>query len=469
MELRRKFGLLALIFLVSLCTNLVMSGWCIIVYFRSAFIESETDFAAEQQLAMLRTLVRQRMGLLGGPDVLADQDVQSFARNVRSGLARMEEQGLAEALADLWPRIQTAAQRVEAPPEVNRGNPAGTEPRAALIELERLLAKGVMALGQRRQAHVERAAEVQQRVVQILVVNTAVGALLCAAGLLFFRRWVTQPVADLRKATQEFAQGNLSFRTRPRSSDELGRLAQEVNLMAATIQEMQSRLVESERLAAAGEMVTRLTHNMRNPLVSIRWLAEAVRDREESDPETAECLRRLIRTVDRLEKWFHDLQQTVTPLTLEPQRIRIAGLIDDVTAVLQPMMDRHQVQMRAEVNGGIEHCDVIVDRGHMEQALVALLTNAVQASQPGQEVRIRVERTDGTAGRWQLAVEDDGEGIPPEIRDKIFAPYFTTKQDGSGIGLPIASKVIKAHGGDLTVESEPGRGSRFVASLPGLI
>ncbi|MFH0980063.1 MAG: ATP-binding protein, partial [Planctomycetota bacterium] len=114
-------------------------------------------------------------------------------------------------------------------------------------------------------------------------------------------------------------------------------------------------------------------------------------------------------------------------------------------------------------------CRVRVDALHMEQALVALLTNAIQASAPDQSVRVWVRPAPETRGAWQLAVEDDGVGIRPEIREAIFLPYFTTKPDGNGIGLAIANKVVRTHGGRLTVESEPARGSRFLALLPGLV
>jgi len=97
------------------------------------------------------------------------------------------------------------------------------------------------------------------------------------------------------------------------------------------------------------------------------------------------------------------------------------------------------------------------------------VTNAVQASQAGQVVQIRADLVPESPSRWRLTVEDEGVGIPPELRKKIFLPYFTTKPEGNGIGLAMASKVIRLHGGDLAVESEVGRGSRFHATLPGRV
>ena len=106
---------------------------------------------------------------------------------------------------------------------------------------------------------------------------------------------------------------------------------------------------------------------------------------------------------------------------------------------------------------------------HFEQALVALMTNALQASERGQAVTVQVSSDTHTPWRWCLTVADEGAGIPPELREKIFLPYFTTRPGGSGLGLAMAGKVVKLHGGRLEVESKPGEGSRFTATMPGLI
>jgi two-component system sensor histidine kinase AtoS len=185
-----------------------------------------------------------------------------------------------------------------------------------------------------------------------------------------------------------------------------------------------------------------------------------------SDPETAEQQRRIIETVDRFEKWLRELQQSVSPVTLSLQRISVARLIADVAKVLQPMADRLGVSIVSDVD--ISLGDVRADNHHMEQALVALLTNAIQASKAGKVVRVSAKRAAAGSSEWCLAVADQGPGIPPAIRDKIFLPYFTTKPDGSGVGLSTANKVVTAHGGRLTVESEPGCGSVFVATMPDL-
>jgi signal transduction histidine kinase len=276
---------------------------------------------------------------------------------------------------------------------------------------------------------------------------------------------VLHPVDDLREATKQIAQGRFDYRIQPRSRDELGQLASEVNQMAATIVDMQTKMIEQERLAAAGEMVTRLAHNIRNPLAGIRGLSETTLQLNQDDAETVGCQERIIATVDRFEKWLRDLQQSVSPLTIQPKPVAIEALLADTLAALQPMLDRHNVSVEKQVDPNLKH--VSVDGGHFEQAVVSLVTNAIQASNRGQTVRLRVEGVPGDSGHWRFSVEDEGAGVPAELREKIFEPYFTTKPDGNGIGLSTARKVVRLHGGQLSVESEEGRGSRFEMYMPG--
>jgi signal transduction histidine kinase len=120
----------------------------------------------------------------------------------------------------------------------------------------------------------------------------------------------------------------------------LGQLAEEVNEMSATVVAIQTQLVEQERLAAAGEMVTRLAHNIRNPLAGIRGLAEATTALHPEDIELVGCQQRITDTVDRFEKWLRDLQQSVTPLKLNLQPVRLEELVGGVMTALRPMFDR---------------------------------------------------------------------------------------------------------------------------------
>ena len=471
MRLRHKFGVLALIYVVSLSANLVMSAWCILVYFQSAFGEYEAAILAQDQIEHVRSLFNRQLELCqgnGSPDELKAGS-KLTRQEMATVLASIADDPSSDSPNDLWQRIQqSAAQAEEAVARrCSTGEALSKAERAAFRELDVLLGSASAAFSLRRQTSVARATGTQQQIKAILLVNTACGAALCVLGLVVVRRWVLHPVAELREATKQVSQGNFGYRIKPRSQDELGRLADEVNQMAATIVDMQAKLVEKERLAAAGEMITRLAHNIRNPLAGIRGLAEATIQGRDSDDDVCPHQQRIIETVDRFESWLRGLQHSVSPMDLNLQRISIGDLVANVVRALRPMAERRRVVIEVSVAPEVDQVEV--DSLHFEQALVALITNAVQASRESQVVRVAVDLVPETAGRWQLTVEDQGAGIPPDLQDKIFTPYFTTKPDGGGVGLATASKVVNTHGGELTLESEPDQGSRFTAVMPGLV
>lgn len=133
-----------------------------------------------------------------------------------------------------------------------------------------------------------------------------------------------------------------------------------------------------------------------------------------------------------------------------------------------------RVELRVDMNGAPD--EVMIDPRHMEQAVVALISNAIEASPAGGVVRIETGMDNGAC--WRLAVSDQGAGVPEDLRGSIFKPYFTTKADGNGIGLAVAQQVAKAHGGQLDLDNPParrsegkfpgsgGRGATFVLRLP---
>jgi signal transduction histidine kinase len=228
---------------------------------------------------------------------------------------------------------------------------------------------------------------------------------------------------------------------------------------------MQGKLIVQERQAAAGELFQRVAHNIRNPLAGIRGLAEATSRSDAPAEEISAYQQRIIRAVDRLEKWLRDVQQTVAPVNINPQPTDLHELIENVRHVLAPMADRIGVAIVVAIDPAARY--VMVDAFHFEQALVALITNAVQASHSGQTVRVRVAPVQDAADEWCVSVEDDGVGISPELRSKVFLPHFTTRPDGNGIGLAMAARVVHTHGGRMALESAPGAGSRFDAFMPG--
>jgi signal transduction histidine kinase len=475
MDLKHKLRLIAVAYAASLIGTLVTSAWCIVVYFGSVLSESQQNLAFEEGVVQLRGHVRRQRDLVQdsplGPR--AAEEYQGMQEEIAFALEWIREQGESLAGQEIWPQLDAAMAAKDAVARARllpRGDtqevlPLTAEDLAAFVKLDRLLGGLVTSAGLARARSVQDTERTQRRILSILAGNAALGVFLCLLGLYSAGRWMIRPVEDLREATRQFSAGNFGHHIDIRSKDELGRLAAEVNAMGATIVDMQRRLVEQERLAAAAEMVRLLAHNIRNPLGGIRGLAEALAQRHVADKESAECLQRIIATVDRFERWLRDVQQSVSPLELKLRPVDVGEPISNVVTALRPMLDRREVRIHVEIQPELR--EIELDALHFEQALVALVTNAVQVSEPGQQVAIRARLAPGEPGRWQLIVEDQGPGVPPELRDKVFLPFFSTKRDGSGLGLPMARKVVMLHGGELRIESNPGGGSRFMAVLPG--
>lgn len=270
-------------------------------------------------------------------------------------------------------------------------------------------------------------------------------ALTVFLGFLLFTRWIVRPVGSLRAATRRISAGDYEHRVDVRGEDELAQLSGEVNQMASTIDSMTLERVERERLAAIGEMVRRVAHNLRNPLAGIRSLAEVTRAELDESSELRDVQTRIIQTVDRFESWLRDLLHSTRPLQIEPVRLELTSWIPHVVAPLRPLAESRRITL--ELVSGSGPIVVNADSAHLEQAVVAVVTNAVQAAPIRGRVEIRLARS--TANEAQLDVLDSGPGVAPEDRERIFRPYFTSKPDGTGIGLALAKHVIQQHGGHI--------------------
>lgn len=307
-------------------------------------------------------------------------------------------------------------------------------------------------------------ADAMRRLHTVILASALIGAglFLALTGLLV-RRWVVRPVGELRRAAAEIARGRFGQKVPAAANDELGLLAREVEQMSASIARMQQEAVDRERLAAVGEMVRRIAHNIRNPLSGIRGVAELTRRRAEPGSPTHADQTEIMQTVDRFNQWLNELLRATSPLTVEPREEAPGPWLQGLVDAHQPLARMREVTLSCDVGGAPERARF--DPRLLEHALVAILTNGLQASPAGSRVTVAVSQG-AERGQWDVAVRDEGPGIPPEIREKIFLPYFTTKRDGNGIGLASARLIVKQHGGRILVDSAPERGTTFLVRLP---
>ena len=224
------------------------------------------------------------------------------------------------------------------------------------------------------------------------------------------------------------------------------------------IEALRTRVRQKDRLAALGEMAATVAHEIRNPLGGIRGFAALLaRDIEENDPR-ARLVDRIQVGAKELERVVNELLEYTRPIQLQLQTFSCHEV---VAASLSYMtIDDSMITVSNLVEPQLT---VVADSHRIRQALMNILLNAAQSIEGKGEIVIRGERE---AGVVKLAVSDTGCGMTTEQIEKVFSPFFTTKEKGTGLGLAIASKIVETHGGAIQVESEPGKGSTFYVTLP---
>ncbi|MFA6044786.1 MAG: ATP-binding protein [Phycisphaerales bacterium] len=259
---------------------------------------------------------------------------------------------------------------------------------------------------------------------------------------------------------------------------------------AAKAQAAERRAAAAQRLAELGAMTSGLAHEIKNPLSTIglnaQLLAEGVDELASGQPVDVESKQRLVRRVGSLRREVERLRGILTDfltyageLRLDQKPADLNVLVDELADFFLPQAEQAKVRMRVDLSP--VPLVASIDAGHMKQAVLNLMLNAVQAFGPAggsgvgdtkpEQPRDLMLRTFGSTdaeGREvvTLSITDTGPGIAAEVLPRIFTPYFTTKAGGSGLGLPTTRRIVEAHHGRLDVVSEPGRGTSFSIMLP---
>ena len=229
------------------------------------------------------------------------------------------------------------------------------------------------------------------------------------------------------------------------------------------LREAQASLRRSERLAALGQLTAGLAHELRNPLGTIKAAAEMLtKETLEQRPAVREEMAGYIGSeVNRMNNLISSFLNFARPLQIHPAEADLNAVVDDVVRQQAELAKQRQVRVVAEKPAG--GCRFSFDKDLLTVALANLVQNAIQASPAGTEVDVLIERS---SHEVKLRVTDQGVGIPPQNLESIFNPFFTTKQQGVGLGLPIVAKIIDEHQGRIDVSSEENKGAKFEIVLP---
>jgi signal transduction histidine kinase len=240
-----------------------------------------------------------------------------------------------------------------------------------------------------------------------------------------------------------------------------------------------------DRLAALGQMAAGLAHEIRNPLAAIELTTSLIKRKLTDLPVQTSQLESIHSEVRKLNKIVSDCLEFVRPVKVSPEKMDLIALLEDSLSAAVSTIHKERVSIKKELYPAEP---VQLDRHQMKQVFVNILVNALQAVADEGEVRIACGPsatfqkggvyTNGKYAETNLSLQvnlspyvwvkisDNGYGIPEEVLSKIFYPFFTTKEKGSGIGLAIAQKIIDSHRGSIDVESEVGKGTTFTIKLP---
>ncbi len=295
------------------------------------------------------------------------------------------------------------------------------------------------------------------------------GILLAIAVSLWITGRVTRPIVELAAASRQIAAGDWNVHVSPHgASGEIADLAEAFNRMTSQMIEQRERLVQSERVAAWRELARRLAHELKNPLFPLQLTVEnlvkartmAPQEFDEIFDEGTATLMAEIQNLKTIIQRFSDFSKMPQP---QLQSIRVNEIVQRVAALHQP-----ELKNRGNAVAMVMHLDpnlpvIAVDPELLHRVLSNLVLNALDAMPQGGSITITTAAREDSV---RIEVADTGTGLTKEECERLFTPYYTTKQHGTGLGLAIVQSVVTDHGGTINVESTPGQGTTFIIDLP---
>jgi len=338
-----------------------------------------------------------------------------------------------------------------------------------------------------------------------ILAATIVVALITA--ILLYRYIFQKPFAAFQDAIRRISSGDLTFKFSQTEETEFADLEREFETMTANLRKVERELQIRSRMAAVGEMVAGVAHQIRNPLAIMKVSAEMIRDTipaeagmvsavpaeagiaqkrkanagiesavaasagaaqrrkasRRSETDIRPLVEMIVSEIDSLGAVVSKFLDFSKPLKIKSEGVRVADFLARVASLI-PMGQFPGRELRVET--APEAALAVFDKRLMEQAVCNLIENGLAASREGSEVLVRAERRTGdSGGEFRIIVRDDGEGMSEEIRSQLFHPFFTTKSEGTGLGLSIVHRIVEEHGGSIDVTSKVGHGTEIVIVL----
>lgn len=311
---------------------------------------------------------------------------------------------------------------------------------------------------------------------QDLLANLVIGALilfaLAATASLFFARRLTRPLENLSDAARKVGQGEFEITVASESGDEIGALSNSFNQMTNELRERETKLehanaalIQSEKLSAFGQLGAGIAHEVKNPLAGILGYAQLTLRKLDEDSPLRKNLNVIEKETRRCTEIIQNLLKFARQEKSETKTTDINEVVEAALTIVDHQLTINNVSIEKEYDPDLPSIEASANQ--LQQVIINFAINGQQAlGEDGGNLTVRTHTGDGDS--IVIEVEDDGPGIPPDIRANIFDPFFTTKRagEGTGLGLSVTYGIVKDHGGDIRIEDPPGGGTRFVVVLP---
>jgi len=315
------------------------------------------------------------------------------------------------------------------------------------------------------------------------IINTTATLVLlfCALILLIIRNNLSRPIRRFVERVRTLGEGHWDQRIEARGRDEMSLLAREFNRMCERLQESYARLLEeqqqklqlekslrhSERLASVGHLAAGLAHEIGTPLNIISGRAENLLRRPRSPEEMAENLQIIRAQIDRIAGIVRQLLEFSRHREPALRTVDLPALLVNIRRLCEHKINEKSAEIELDIPDPLPK--VNADPDLLQQVFLNLYLNSLHAIGEGGKIKIEAQVDQKNGARWlKIVFEDNGPGIPADHIERVFDPFFTTKEvgEGTGLGLSVSYGIVKEHGGEISVESQPGRWTRFTILLP---
>lgn len=239
-------------------------------------------------------------------------------------------------------------------------------------------------------------------------------------------------------------------------------MEEKIQKTTADLSKTEAQLIRSEKLAALGQLAAGFAHEIRNPLTSINILIHSMREKPPSGDSYKEDFKVIEEEIHRINEIVDQFLRFAKPAPPLLEKTEVSSIFEETLQLLRPQIEKQLIVVEKEFQ---PLPIILIDREQMKQAILNLLLNAIQAMPGAGHLTLKGQNSED--GQWiHLSIQDSGVGIPGEDMNKLFDPFFSTKEGGMGLGLSIAHRIIDQHHGKIEVESTPGEGTLFTVWLP---